>query len=353
MGRKVAKKYLSWVGILIAFSLILPFTMAWGQTKEIVVCNFGGKSQESLQKVFFDPFEKETGIKVIGTSPPRLPKLKSMVESGNLEWDVVVLLDSWVVRAKTEGLLEKMDFSIVNAKDLYPDTVDPYGVGLYYFITGLAYNKKSFPSGNHPKTWADFWDAKKFPGPRGMYKGAMEVFEFALMADGVPKDKLYPLDVDRAFKSLDKIKPIVTVWWATGEVPGQVLAKGEVLASSAWLNRIISMEEEGAPVAAEINQSILRVDFWSVPKGTKNKDAAMKFINYVIQPERQAALSKLMPYAPCNKKALDFMAPDLKKRLFTSPENMGKMVVFNPKGRDWWGEHESEVLERFNQWLLK
>ncbi len=343
----------NWIVILLALCLVLPCVPVWGQSKEIVVCNFGGKSQESLQKVFFDPFEKETGIKVIGTSPPRLPKLKSMVESGNVEWDVVVLLDSWVVRAKSEGLLEKIDYNIVNAKDLFPDTIDPYGVGLYYFITGMAYSKKSFPSGNHPKTWADFWDVKKFPGPRGMYKGAMEVLEFALMADGVPKDKLYPIDVDRAFKSLDKIKPYVTVWWTTGEVPGQVLSKGEVTAASAWLNRIISMEEEGAPVAAEINQSILRVDFWSVPKGTKNKDAAMKFINYVIHPERQAALSKIMPYGPCNKKALDYMSADLKKQLFTSPENVSKMTIFNPKGRDWWGENERDVLEKFNQWLLK
>ena len=353
MGREGAKKHLYWMRVLVCFSLILLSTIAWSQTKEIVVCNFGGKSQESLQKVLFDPFEKETGIKVIGTSPPRLPKLKSMVESGSVEWDVVVLVDSWVVRAKEEGLLEKIDFSIVNAKDMYPDTVDPYGVGLYYFFSGIAYNKKVFPLGNHPKTWAEFWDVKKFPGPRGMYKGAQEVLEFALMADGVSKDKLYPLDVDRAFKSLDKIKSEVTVWWSGGEVPGEVLAKGEVSASSAWLNRIISMEEEGTPIAAEINQSILRVDFWSVPKGTKKIGAAMKFINFAIQPERQAALSKLMPYAPCNKKALDFMGADLKKRLFTSPENMSKMVIFNPKGREWWGEHEKEVLEKFNQWLLK
>ena len=353
MKRGVLLRKESWMVILMVLFLLLPCVSVWGQSKQIVVCNFGGKSQESLQKVFFDPFEKETGIKVIGTSPPRLPKLKSMVESGNVEWDVVVLLDSWVVRAKSEGLLEKIDYSVVNAKDMYPDTVDSYGVGLYYFFTGMAYNKKGFSLGNHPKTWADFWDVKKFPGPRGMYKGAMEVLEFALMADGVPKDKLYPIDVDRAFRSLDKIKAHVTVWWDAGEIPGQILSKGEVTASSAWLNRIISLEEEGVPVAAEINQSILRVDFWSVPKGTKNKEAAMKFINYVIHPERQAALSRMMPYGPCNRKALDYMSADLKRRLFTSPENMSKMVVFNPKGREWWGENEKDVLEKFNQWLLK
>ena len=39
------------------------------------------------------------------------------------------------------------------------------------------------------------------------------------MADGVAPDKLYPLDVDRAFKKLEEIKPNITVWWTSGRNP--------------------------------------------------------------------------------------------------------------------------------------
>ena len=55
--------------------------------------------------------------------------------------------------------------------------------------------------------WADLFDTAKIPGKRTFYKwSAPGVLEIALLADGVAPDKLYPLDLDRAFKKLDTIK---------------------------------------------------------------------------------------------------------------------------------------------------
>src|SRR2546425_227843 len=73
----------------------------------------------------------------------------------------------------------------------------------------LTYSTKAYAQGRAPLSWPDFWDAKKFPGPRGYYNAPTYSLEFALIADGAPKDKLYPLDVPRALKSLDRIKPDV------------------------------------------------------------------------------------------------------------------------------------------------
>jgi len=55
-----------------------------------------------------------------------------------------------------------------------------------YFSGVLGYNAQVFPTGKHPRTWADFWDAQKFPGPRmlaDLASGAIDR-EFALVADG-------------------------------------------------------------------------------------------------------------------------------------------------------------------------
>jgi putative spermidine/putrescine transport system substrate-binding protein len=340
------------VALFLFFSVVKPVDV-FAETKQLVICNFGGYSQTVLEKAFFEPFEKATGIKCIGTSPPRLPKLKAMVESQNIEWDAVVLLDSWVERAATENLLEPIDYSKMDKNDLFPDAAAEYGVGIFYFATGMAYNTEAYPPGKNPKTWAEFWDVKKFPGKRGMYKGAMEVLEFALLADGVPIDKIYPIDVDRAFKSLDKIKPYVSLWWRQGEEPVQALAQGEVNLSTAWLTRVLGAKKDGAKIAAVLNQAILRLDMWAVPKGCKNKKEVMDFIAFTTEPTRQAALTNLLPYGPVSKKSFDYISKDMAKELFSAPENSSKMVLLNPKGRKWWGENEAQVLERFQQWLLK
>jgi putative spermidine/putrescine transport system substrate-binding protein len=338
--------------LILLFSVVKPVDV-FAETKQLVICNFGGYSQTVLEKAFFEPFEKATGIKCIGTSPPRLPKLKAMVESQNVEWDAIVLLDSWVERAARQNLLEPIDYSKIDKNDLFPDAAAEYGVGIYYFATGMAYNTKAYPTGKNPNTWKEFWDVKKFPGKRGMYKGAMEVLEFALMADGVPIDEIYPIDVDRAFKSLDKIKPYISLWWSGGEEPVQALVQGEVDLSSAWLTRVMGAQKGGAPIAPVLNQAILRLDMWAVPKGCKHKNEAMDFIAFTTDPMRQAILTNLLPYGPVSKKAFEYISPDVAKNLYSAPENASKMVLLNPKGRIWWGENEAKVLERFQQWLLK
>lgn len=116
--------------------------------------------------------------------------MKAMVESGNIEWDVVDVEARDVYRGVKAGLLEPLDYNIIDKKDIIPEMVHPYGVGIEYWAGILAYSKKKFPAGNHPKSWADFWEIKRFPGKRTLYKTPYMTLEIALMAYGVPKDKL-------------------------------------------------------------------------------------------------------------------------------------------------------------------
>jgi putative spermidine/putrescine transport system substrate-binding protein len=72
-------------------------------------------------------------------------------------------------------------------EDYVKGAIQPCGVGFFVWSTVLAYNADKLASA--PTSWADFWDTKKFPGKRGLRKGAKYTLEFALMADGVaPKD---------------------------------------------------------------------------------------------------------------------------------------------------------------------
>jgi putative spermidine/putrescine transport system substrate-binding protein len=64
-----------------------PFVLRHARAagKEVVVCSWGGTYQKALRKAYFDPFEKETGIKVIDASAPEVAKVKAQVDSRNPE----------------------------------------------------------------------------------------------------------------------------------------------------------------------------------------------------------------------------------------------------------------------------
>lgn len=321
-----------------------------GESKQLVVVDWGGAFTEAHVKSTFEPFEKQYGVKIIPVSPPDYGKLKAMVESGNVEWDVANVDSDFSIRGGKQGLLEKLDYNVIKKDGIDPKLVNDYGIGTEMFTTAIAYNTNTYSADNHPKNWAEFWDTEKFPGPRSLQKYPAGMLEAALLADGVKPEELYPLDVDRAFKSLDKIKKHVKVWWTAGAQPPQLLADGEVALAAAWNGRISKAKADGAPEEVEFNQGIIQSNSWVVPKGTKNKELAMKFIAFAIDPKQQAAFSSIIDYAPANTLALDLLSDEIKDRLGQSPKKAKDQVYIN---YDWWVENFDAVNERFEQWLLK
>src|SRR5689334_24442475 len=177
---------------------------------QIVVNHSGGSMGSAMRKAFFNGFEKKYGIRVVETSPADFGKLRAMVDSGNVEWDVTEIGGQDAIRAIQMKLVEKIDDKIVD-RSKYPEKArSPYIFASSVYTTVIGYRTDVFKGGGQPKSWTDWWDVKKFPGARSMRNHPTDNLEFALIADGVPKDKVYPIDFDRAFKKLDQIKPHVT-----------------------------------------------------------------------------------------------------------------------------------------------
>jgi putative spermidine/putrescine transport system substrate-binding protein len=311
----------------------------------------GGMLQKAQQKAYFDFYTKDTGIKVIYSSPSNFAKLKMMVESGNIEWDITELPMRDYVRAVRDGLLEPVDWSVIDPNNEIPKE---YQLKWAYpgsaYSTIFAYRTVKYSKENHPKTWSEFWDVKKFPGPRSLRNNPVDNLEFALMADGVPKDNLYPLDIERAFKSLDKIKPHIAVWWTAGAQPPQLLSDGEVEFTTAWNGRITTIKKEGAPVEIEWNQGLLKVSRYGIPKGAKHKKNAMLMLKYMARAEGQAISAKMTGYTGFNKRLGEFLDPETAKNLCTYPENAKVQAVQNAK---WWLENADKVTEMWQSWKLE
>ena len=331
-----------------------PFvwTRRAGAAGKVVIRTIGGAYEEANVKAIFEPFTKATGIDVVKV-PATLGKLLAMFESGNVELDVVDVGELGMLSFSEKGALEKINYKgwkLANPDDLDHRREDM--VADIYFSTVLGYNTEVFPAGKHPRSWAEFWDLKKFPGPRmltDLAAGAVDL-EFALLADGVPKDKLYPVDLDRAFKSLDRVRPSIRKFWDTGALSAQMLADKEVVLGSIWNGRLQAIADKGAPLAIEWNEAALQVQFWGIMKGAKNGDNAQRFIDFACQPQIQAALTTFIPYGPTNRQAFKYIKPDVAARLPSSPENKQKAFLHN--GR-WWADNRAKVSERWSQWLLQ
>ena len=157
----------------------------------------------------------------------------------------------------------------------------------------------------------------------------------------------YPLDLERAFEEMDKIKSEI-VWWTEGAQAQQLISSGETPMGLVWNGRAVAAEEEGSPVAIQWSQWTSQNGWWVIPKGAKNAKVAQEMIAYATSPKPQAALTELLPYGPTNKNALPLVSPKFKENLPTS--HMQGRVEIDSK---WWSEHYEEVEKAFQEWLLE
>src|SRR5258707_7501278 len=176
----------------------------------------------------------------------------------------------------------------------------------------LAYRSDAF-KGAVPNGWADFWDTKKFPGDRAMFGtsgGGWPEMEFALMAAGVPPDKVYPIDIDKALESYSKIKKYVVRWWDTGAVPIQLLTDREVTMTTVWNGRMAALQAAGVKAEISWSQGLSKRDAWGIPKGAKNKVNAMKFVAFSTMAIPQARIAMALPYGSVNNASNKDIPPE-------------------------------------------
>ncbi|MFC4055868.1 ABC transporter substrate-binding protein [Actinomadura syzygii] len=319
-----------------------------GGSKKVVVADWGGALVEAEKKYIFEPFSKETGIEVVVAGPPTPAKIKAMVETGNIEWDLIAGGPSTVLPIGRK-YFETLPDKLLNIPGVDKSYVDPNWLTYYLFSIVLAWNTSVVGSGKKLESWADFWDTEKFPGRRslrGADNGVPPDMEFAVLADGVDMKSVYPIDVDRAFRSFDKLKSHVPQWWTSGAQPGQMLVSKQVGASSIFSGRIGELKQKGAPLDFTWNGGMFQLAAWSVVKGAPNKENAFKLMEFSVRPDIQASVWSKYPNGPSNAKALDLMDKEFAKTLPSHPQNVEVQFL---QDAEWWGKNRDTVLKRFQE----
>jgi putative spermidine/putrescine transport system substrate-binding protein len=345
---------------VVASRLLLPAPAIAKEMKgrgEVVVFDGGGSWGEAKKRAYFEPFAKETGIKVI-PRPRGDTGMRAGILAGATRYDLAILAGRITPTFAEEGLLLPIDYSWFEDAD--KNNFDPIPLGEYsvpHIIYSLliAYDGARFGNAG-PASWADVWDVERFPGQRSLATGPNgATFEAALMADGVDAKDLYPLDWDRAFKSLDRIKPHIIKWWQSGAEGPQLIVDKIISAGSAWNGRISAANADGAKIGFTWNQGVLQYDNWVVLKGAKNVENAMKLVAFASRAENQAEFVKHVLYAPTNARAYDVIEGNLAQGLPTEREARRKQIVQNYEfwnAKDSSGETNNKVaIAQWKRWM--
>jgi putative spermidine/putrescine transport system substrate-binding protein len=314
----------------------------------LVVRDIGGTYGAANRRAVYDPFTRETGIqiKVVNILHERMI---AQIKEGR-RFDVMDINMTHLALFKQEDVSEELDYDrLKNARNagIAESLLTSHGVGKNYWASVLAYRTDAF-GGKRPESWADFWSTGQFPGRRAL-QGSLDwpELEFALLADGVPMDQLYPLDVDRAFAVLDGIKGSELTFWESGGVPGELLGRKEVVASSVWNGRVQSLVKGGSPLAYAWSGARRQSNGYGIPKGAAHPEAAHRLIDFALRPDVQARFARIHPAGPVVPAAYAHLSESAAAHLASSPGHLRSGFDLDV---GWWVENGDAVTRRWQAW---
>jgi len=323
--------------------------------RDLTVVGWGGSSQRAHRDAYWTSFVVHTGVRLredvwhggIGV-------LRTKVQGGVADWDVVQVEVEELLLGCEEGLFERIDWRRLGGREAFIEpSVHDCGVGAMVWSQLFGYDAARMPEG--PRNWAEFWDVKRFPGRRGLRRTPKYTLEAALMADGVEPRDVYAVlrteeGIERAFRKLDEIKPY-TVWWSSISQVPDLLASGEVAVSMTSPGRLlVANRDEQRQFRVVWDGNIYSVDYWVILKGSPRKAQAMQLIEYMKQPDHEVRLAYFIPTGLSNRTAIANLGADLKRDTPSNPANLAHAVELDAQ---FWVEHSDQLTQRFNAWAAR
>ncbi len=320
------------------------------------IVSWGGAYQKGQSIGIFQPAAKALGITVKEDTYGGISDVKLMVKSGGDKFDIFSSGAGGCAAGGAEGLLEKLDYSVIDVSNHIPGTYSDYCAGADIFSVVAAWNTDTYGD-NGPRSWADFYDVKKFPGTRAMRAKVDAQLETALLADGVPMSYIYNVlsteeGMDRALDKIRSIKDHIAVWWTSGAMHAQLMKDGEVDMTTGWNGRFDVAIRDGAKTAYDYKTGIMDWEGYGIPKGVKNKDLGMKYIAEMMKPNYMAEFVKHITYGPTNTKAYEngLISDELARSLPSHPENAKHQLLLS---QAWYAKWRTIAAEKYTEMMTE
>ena len=323
---------------------------------DLRIVSWGGAYQKAQSIGIFQPAAKAMGLTVNEDTYGGISDVKLMVKSGADKFDIFSSGAGSCASGGAEGVLEKLDYSVIDVSNHLTGMYSEYCAGADIFSVVAAWNTDTYGE-NGPRSWADFYDTKKFPGSRAMRSKVDGQLETAILADGVAIADVYKVldseeGINRALDKIRSIKDHIDVWWTSGAMHAQLMKDGEVDMTTGWNGRFDVAKKDGAKVSYDYKTGIMDWEGYGIPKGVAQKDLAMKYINEMMKPEYMAEFAKYITYGPTNKKVYELgLIPDAAARALPShPENAKHQLTIS---QEWYAKWRTIAAEMYTEMMTE
>lgn len=347
MIRMTRRAALKTAAASVAATLAAP-AILHAQVKTLKITTWGGKWGEIMKASVLPAFEKEFKCTVSADQAfPFLPKLQASAKNDPI-YDVLHTNSNEQWKAVEEGLvLPKITpKDVPNVADVYPYAVSEKIVGVSIFTSAIGLAYRTDKGLAKPTSWKALAD-RKLDGARGGYIIPVNSLGQAhLMMLGKVYGKGMQ-DLDAAYKALEQLKPIKMVDF-TGQME-KMLLSGEVSMGIIHDSGVLRYEGQNQPVDFAVpSEGVLALEqVLNVCPGSKVKELAFAYIDFMLRPDIQKLLAEGVWYSPSNKKVK--LAAKYDAKLFNTEAKVAQLIQPDWK---WYNARKDDIDARVSR-LLK
>lgn len=319
---------------------------------EINVFNWGEYISDSYEDGFINvnrEFEKLTGIKVNYVTYESNEDMYPKIKNGGASYDIVVPSDYMIQRMISEEMLVEINtdelpnykYIAENYKNMYYDPDNKYSVPYNVGMVGLIYNKTMVEE--IPTSWTALWD-ERYAGKILMIDNPRDAFAIPQKILGYSLNSTDEKELSDVAQMLIEQKPLLQ-----GYVMDEIYNKmesGEAAMVPYYVGDFVCMQDVNPDLDFVYPKEGVNifVDAVCIPKCAKNYEAAMLYINFLLDPEVALSNAFYIGYATPNTGVLehpDYAEMRENEYLYPSEENMPDTEYFR--------NLPQETLDRFSE----
>ena len=279
---------------------------------------------EYMPDSVFEEFEHRTGVKVNRDFYGSNEEMVSKLQAGGAAYDIAVPTDYFIASLKSQNLIQPIDLAnIPNFKNLDPAVVnrsfDPGNQYTVPYMGGngvIVYNTAKVK--NPPKSYADLWNPE-FKNSLVVLDDVRAIIGITLKTMGKTMSETDPAILGEAETKLKALMPNIKSF--DSDSPKTMLISGEAKAGYVWGAEASLAHRENDKIKTVIPEEglWLWLDNFVIPAGAKNKKGAEMFINFILEPEISAQISKEFPYANPNQAAVKLLDESIRSDIAVYP----------------------------------
>lgn len=317
--------------------------------ESLIIYNWG----DYLDPKLISKFEKQTGYHVVYETFDSNEAMFTKIKQGGTAYDITFPSEYMVSKMRKANLLEKLDLKkIPNLNNIGPyflhksfDRNNSYSVPYFWGTLGIVYNDKFVKKGSIT-TWDDLWK-KKYHHQILLVDSARDAMGMALASLGYSMNTTSSLQLKLAQTKLENLGPNIKAIIA--DEMRMYLVQNEAAIGVTWSGEAHEMMEDNPHLHYVVPSqgSNLWFDNFVIPKTAKNKSAAYKFINFMLQPQNAAQNAEYVGYATPNIAAQQLLPKKIRddRQFYPDEKTLKHLQVYRDLGNKVTQEYNDLFLE--------